>query len=613
MGILYFEKNISLLGNSERHWIAEPSDDIKRLSFISNQEMNVEIFNDELGQNIILMDKYDEGFEYNSHKKELIFILGINSIREIAELKRRVNKRSILIIIEPNKDLLVHTLVNKNLNFFKEERVILFADESPENLNGFVQGFFSEISHLAYAKNIRLYLTDFYRNIDLSTSKKIAQIIRTVTVSAINMYGNDAVDGLSGLKQNLENLKWLLKSKDTSQLQNKYLNKPAIVVAAGPSLNKNIEYLKEAKGKAVIIAVDTIVERLVNEDITPDFVCSVERVIETYDYFYKEKNIPKEVTLVAPPLLYSKVFEEFKGNMILPMRANVGEYMWLKYVLELENPANEIQMGHSCAHVAFGMAMHLGCAPIILIGQDLAYGKNEKETHASGTLYDKKDMRQFEIEYTEGYNEDVVSTTSVWQMFRFWYEAVIGKFNLNVINATEGGAKIQHTIQMPLKEAINEYCTSNIESVYQVIEGISLYNIPKGRLFDKLEKELGYYNTLIETCSDYIRFLDMMHIDRETFKKNQAKFLDGINKFQGFLREIHQKPLNIHNMQSMIIKTRWDLNDVEEVISVENLNLQKDIQMKMIVTTMAISEQIKYLIEECLQNFNDDNKEEECI
>ncbi|MFD2881216.1 6-hydroxymethylpterin diphosphokinase MptE-like protein [Paenibacillus rhizoplanae] len=42
--------------------------------------------------------------------------------------------------------------------------------------------------------------------------------------------------------------------------------------------------------KVVIIAVDTIAQRLCEEGITPDFICSIERDKETYSYFYENKK-----------------------------------------------------------------------------------------------------------------------------------------------------------------------------------------------------------------------------------------------------------------------------------------------------------------------------------
>ena len=51
---------------------------------------------------------------------------------------------------------------------------------------------------------------------------------------------------------------------------------PAIVVAAGPSLNKNIDELKRAKGKAFIIAVDTAIKPLLKKGIIPDMFAIVD-------------------------------------------------------------------------------------------------------------------------------------------------------------------------------------------------------------------------------------------------------------------------------------------------------------------------------------------------
>lgn len=597
--IMLIEQNIENLNiHTKWHWISEPTGKQKMI-FLGKTDKGEEVFRNEVGEVIAFQDVFDSNYECNYNKRQIIFIIGITSVKEINELIRKENQRSIFIIIEPNMDLFSYTLHHKKLNMFKKESVILFNDENWQNLNEFLQNFFQIIHHIAYAKNVKIYLTSYYRQFEVNTAKSIAETLRKVITSAVRMYGNDPEDSLIGLRQNLENLKWVLQSKDITKLKDRYSGKPAIVVAAGPSLNKNIHYLHELKGKAVIIAVDTIAARLIKDGIIPDFICSVERVTETYDYFYQDKNYPKEMTLVGPPLLDKRVFEEFPGNMLLAMRAGVGEYFWLGSLLEL-NDDSLIMMGHSCAHVAFGMAVQLGCAPIILIGQDLAYGKNEKETHASGTLYDKKNMIKMEIMYTEGYYGGQVATTSTWLMFKYWYEAEIGKHNLQVINATEGGAKIENTISMGLKEAIDKYCVNDIENIKEVVNQLPTYQIDKAKLLSKLQKEVQLFKDLIKMSKQYMDFLDNLNIDKQIFLKKSGFIIKQLEKYDEYVSQLYQHPLCVHNMQAMIIKTQWDLIAVEEVVSVENLLKKRDIQTKMVISVISISEQILQAIQNAI-------------
>ena len=75
-----------------------------------------------------------------------------------------------------------------------------------------------------------------------------------------------------------------------------------IVVAAGPSLNKNIKELKRAKGKAFIIAVDTALKPLLREGIIPDmfFIVDAMKPLDLVDMNGVEQ-IPMVTTLNATP------------------------------------------------------------------------------------------------------------------------------------------------------------------------------------------------------------------------------------------------------------------------------------------------------------------------
>lgn len=51
---------------------------------------------------------------------------------------------------------------------------------------------------------------------------------------------------------------------------------PAIIVAAGPSLQKNVDLLKKAKGKAITIVVDSAINTVMAHGVMPDFVITVD-------------------------------------------------------------------------------------------------------------------------------------------------------------------------------------------------------------------------------------------------------------------------------------------------------------------------------------------------
>lgn len=76
----------------------------------------------------------------------------------------------------------------------------------------------------------------------------------------------------------LANIKVILENPGINLLYNRFSEKPAIVVATGPSLNKNKHLLKGLEDKALIISVDASLKILMEMGVKPHLVTSLERV-----------------------------------------------------------------------------------------------------------------------------------------------------------------------------------------------------------------------------------------------------------------------------------------------------------------------------------------------
>ena len=113
------------------------------------------------------------------------------------------------------------------------------------------------------------------------------------------------------------------------------------------------------------------------------------------------------------------------------------------------------------------MLYKIGISTIILVGQDLAYTNNK--SHADGTFQEiMKEENTSRFMMVEGNFEDKVPTRPDFKLFLDWYNMYIEgckgyRGNFRVINATEGGAKIQNTEIMTLREAIDRECTKEVD------------------------------------------------------------------------------------------------------------------------------------------------------
>ena len=231
---------------------------------------------------------------------------------------------------------------------------------------------------------------------------------------------------------------------------------PIIIVSSGPSLDKNVKELKKAEGKSVILAVDTAVNYLIYHGIKFDAIVTIDMMLNAeYIKNIKYSKYPVFSSIGAD----NEILEYNKGKKIWLMSSEFMSNLYGKYGLK----HSEWSMGGSVSTDAFKLAEKLGTKRIILVGQDLAFG--DGVTHAGGIVDNDGEYRKEDIAYVEGINGHKVKTRSDWLRFLYWFNGEIAKNRdyIEVIDATEGGAKIEGTHVMKLSEAIDRYCKINFD------------------------------------------------------------------------------------------------------------------------------------------------------
>lgn len=230
---------------------------------------------------------------------------------------------------------------------------------------------------------------------------------------------------------------------------------PVIIVSAGPSLDKNVELLRRAKGHCLIFAVDTAIPYLLKRDIIPDLTVTVEPIKPVKHYLDpRSEEIPAVFDIESNPEIVGK------------HRDRIFIYNCRGYVRRLleavgKNVPEDVVSGGSVATAAFAILCELEMKHIVLIGQDLAYSGDT--THAGG-VESKGINNDIGYEMIEDIYGGKVRTRSDWLGYLRWFESTItvlkdlGK-DITVTDATEGGAKIHGTEIMTLEEAIDKYCS----------------------------------------------------------------------------------------------------------------------------------------------------------
>ena len=253
-------------------------------------------------------------------------------------------------------------------------------------------------------KQTQSYLlhTQYYNSAWWAVRESIKQIILH--------YGNDPSDSLAGVENMLNNLDVISKNIGANAFFDKFKGIPAIIVSSGPSLNKNIDLLVKLKNKALILCADGSYKSLLRKGLHPDGVLCIERIPETLPFFkgVSEEDMQKSY-LMACPVVVPEVYNVWKGKNIIIYR-DFAQFKWL--------PADKgiMPIGGSVANMGFQIAKNFGCNPIILTGQDLAYGE-DGASHVKGAEYAASVMNKQNKIKVKGNYTDFLYSEPTWVQF----------------------------------------------------------------------------------------------------------------------------------------------------------------------------------------------------
>lgn len=407
-----------------------------------------------------------EGYNRNG----IVIVLGLGNGMHIRELLKKLSNFNCVMVVEPSAELFYTMISDIDMrDIFEDSRVIL---EVTGISDGVLLEFMANMIDYSTFKITEIHSLNNYNRVYQDSYKYIVDTFKS-TVELIIMDRNTHVSFSNVMMKNLLfNYNDIIEQYTINELKKQFDNIdkseiPAIIVAAGPSLDKNVKELKKAEGKALIIVVDTALKPVLNAGIEPDLAVMVDpnKPLILFEH-EKVKDIPMVVSYKAN----HKVLEKQNAR-----RFYFGEpsqyitYIYKKHTgLDIEGLPN----AGSVANVAFSLAVYLGFKNIILVGQDLAFKGNKSHvSSAYGENVDKAFMTKVtQIIQVEGIDGGMVETMKNMKAYLRWFEhQIIIHNDIEVIDATEGGAKKKGAVIMTLEEAIRNKCKGNI-NVSEIIE-----------------------------------------------------------------------------------------------------------------------------------------------
>jgi len=384
----------------------------------------------------------------------VITMFGLGTGSFVRELINKKEKNDVLIIYEPSTELFIYVLHHYDLTD------ILSAEELLLVVEGLNEGDFHNM--LRMCVNITNLFTQiqcthpFYEELFTESCVAYWKELRDNYYYTIKSINTEISFGERFIENNMKNLKYMRDSVLLNEIKDKIDTEiPAIVVAAGPSMGRNIEALKSAKGRAYIFVVDRILQYVLDQGIEPDFIVTMDPT-KPLEYFSDKTDIT--IPLITVYDANWKILQLHKGKKII---ACCYDYL-RKIYKQLGKEPEIIDIGTSVATVTFATCRQLGFKTIILVGQDLAF--DGEATHAGGTIEKAAWAGQnYEIEGVYGTK---VTTRHDWYEFLGWFKDMIASMeDVTVIDAKDRGAKIEGAIVMPLEEALQKYSSHKVPSL----------------------------------------------------------------------------------------------------------------------------------------------------
>ena len=266
-------------------------------------------------------------------------------------------------------------------------------------------------------------------------------------------------------KNLLQNLPLIAKAHNIHHLSVKGV-KDAVIVASGPSLNKNVHRLAAIQDQVFIVAALRSLQTLHDANIKPDLVIQLDA---------EDDQIAKEFSTKLDIEIENFLVELTVNPWFL--KTNAKNFIWsypsiFGDIGEHFGVAPTPFDAPSVAIYGLTLCYLLGFESLCFVGQDLA--SSDRSQYAKGAtslLPAHNDISTFNIEI-DGFYGDKVMTRSAYHSQLLRCEHIAAELNLNaphirLVNATEGGAYINGFEHVSLADFANSRGLDNSRHVKQ--------------------------------------------------------------------------------------------------------------------------------------------------
>lgn len=550
---------------------------------------------------------------------------------KLVKIEATKNGQKTLLINKDDKSTYMHSKYNpfrevdsileEYKNVQSDSSVIFYGVGLGYHIDAFLEKY-PDINYYIYEpipEILYAYLSN--KEIKKLPSKRLKNIVTTTDKQTLSFFLNEVIDKAAGkielitlpahiqffseeyreflrlykelIKEKMSNIavvnafqkRWILNSmrnfKEVLSTPNimkekkgQFKGKTALLVAAGPSLNEELENIRHIKenGLAYIFSVGTTVNTLINNNIYPDATTTYDpqQVNQVAVKKIKDNRI-SEIPLIYGSSVGYETIENYPGKKyhMLTNQDTVSSY----YLRTIDNePLTRVYDAPTISVITLQLLYYLGFSTVILVGQNLAYLGNKR--YSSGSM-NRIEMSEEEskkaITIKDVYGNEIL-TNSGYIAMKEQLEFYIRIFeDMKVINSTKGGAHIDGTIFMELSDLISTYLTTKIVEEDWLDCKPTQYDIDY--LISQSKKMDNEYKNGLKLIKEYYKVIESI----KTFINDRN--YDQAEKMYIKIDKVFSK-IEKNDFFSTFIIPRNRVSYKALVDSIDSLNEEKDKELK---------------------------------
>lgn len=402
----------------------------------------------------------------------IYFVFGFSDGRCVRELLNKCDDTNLIVVCEPDLELFAMVCHQFDIcDLVEEKRVLFYLAEIGVDveviLRQIVDYTRTKLLEFCILPGYDVLYHDICEMFMDSVIERIRNeiVIKSTSISFDRLIPQHTLFHMKNMiyHKNIEQLRQALADYDIKEI-------PVIIVAAGPSLDKNINTLKKAQGKAFIIVVDAALRTVLKAGIRPDLVCTVDP--KSPNRFFEGIDLD-DIIWACTRTSRRWIAEQYGKNVFY-----YGSFYhrWNEILKkELGYAIPNFASGGSVSSEAFAISLYLGFRKIVLIGQDLAFTGGQSHTKEVIGTFGSNDeyIHRRHIVEVEGIDGAILETDFQMWYYKKWFEKVIqmNQGQVEVIDATEGGARIEGTVIQTLAETIEQKCKIELD-IYELEKSI---------------------------------------------------------------------------------------------------------------------------------------------